>query len=123
MRSVLFLAALALPTTALADQCQWVSEDVARAAIKVLADQQQVVDFCEPCGADAPSEPREITSLGFAPASDAKFYEVSVNGAAVDLAYLYAGGKNVAKAASCETTGVSPELPASNDQASQRPPK
>ena len=44
------VAGFALPVSALADQCAWITKDQAREAVHYAQKGQKFVDFCEPCG-------------------------------------------------------------------------
>jgi len=119
--SLATLATLAAAAPAAhADQCAWVSPEVATRAAAELTHGRRVVHFCEPCKeknpppavtirADATVEP--VASKRPHP----EYREVALDGHRVDLAYLFVEQKpgefvNVARLAGCPTTDVSDTL-------------
>ena len=124
MKPVLVLVSLGTLTlataTARADQCQWLDHATAARALGALASQPEVVAFCEPCGDIAPGIPYRATATSLRPAGEA--VELVVNGAAVDLAYVYAKTDartfhNLAALADCPARGVSPTLAIADETA------
>lgn len=107
--------------TAKADQCQVVTQAQADAAVSILRASEQMLEFCEPCGDVSPSVsalvPGEISVRAWnGNNANATFYEVTVNGRAVDLAYVFVPGQNgyfdnLAQRVGCTTVGVSERLP------------
>jgi hypothetical protein len=100
--------------TARADQCAWIDADVAAKARTIVERAPKVIDFCEPCGDQAPGEPHAVHSADVT-AADGDFKELRVNGTAVDLAYVFVQTdathyRNLAALAGCPATGVSPSL-------------
>lgn len=100
--------------TARADQCAWIDADVAAKARAIVERAPKVIDFCEPCGDQAPGEPHAVRSTEVT-AADGDFKELRVNGTAVDLAYVFVQTdathyRNLAALAGCPATGVSPSL-------------
>jgi hypothetical protein len=109
--------ALAMSSTlALADQCEWVDDATAQRAATLLRGSRSVLEWCQPCGEERPaSSPVPVRSVDVATVENGQFREVSVNGKAEDLAYLFletetGSFRNVAKAAGCTCTGVSTEI-------------
>ncbi len=113
----LFIALLSLVSSyAMADQCAYTDLDTAKRAELLLTD-ATVVELCEPCGESRNS----ITDKSFVKArsttvnlvdAERKWYELSVNGKPVDLAYTFvqvSSGRlvNVAKVIGCEARNVS----------------
>lgn len=100
--------------TARADQCAWIDADVAAKARAIVERAPKVIDFCEPCGEQAPGEPHAVRSADVT-AADGDFKELRVNGTAIDLAYVFVQTdamhyRNLAALAGCPATGVSPSL-------------
>jgi hypothetical protein len=108
MRSiVLALAAVLVPAIAHADQCQLNATTVAEAAAKLVKAGSRVLEFCEPCGDRAPKQPYTVSKVAVR-----QQRELVVNGAGVDLAYLFIETaknefKNVGLATSCGAAKVS----------------
>ena len=103
-----------LAGTARADQCAWIDAGVAAKARTIVERAPKVIDFCEPCGDKAPGEPHAVRATEVT-AADGDFKELRVNGAAVDLAYVFVQTdathyRNLAALAGCPATGVSPSL-------------
>lgn len=95
-------------TSAMADQCAFVTKPQAKKAIKLLLDAQSVQLLCEPCG-DTKSQTVKIESVGIRKV-DKNLNEVMVNGAGIDLAYTFVYGFNLAQMAGCTTEDVSSSI-------------
>jgi hypothetical protein len=80
---------LAISSAAFADQCAYVSQEVAQRAVEVLSVKKKVADFCEPCGNTVPNRVYKIKEVVAAPADYEDYWKVLINGEEVDLAYLY----------------------------------
>lgn len=123
MRPATLLVAIALcvavPGAALADQYAWNDRKVALDGAKILRKGRRVIHYCEPCkggNRQGPFEIRTITKVRKAKPGTA-YYEVVVDGKAVDLAYVFvevAAGSNtfdnVAVALGLPAHGVSARL-------------
>ena len=81
--AVITTAALFAPATAHADQCALIKKPVADQAVALVKQSATAVDFCEPCGDRAPGKPYTIAT------AEIRANQLFVNGAPVDLAYLY----------------------------------
>lgn len=100
MRHWIGIVLLLASGTAAADQYSYVSVQQAAQALQAIADEDVVHAFCAPCG-DARSQPLQVRQVeigrvwegsGAQPyrAGDGQsFWQVYVNDAPVDLAYLY----------------------------------
>jgi len=106
------LALLLFTSAALADQCAWISEAVGKRAQEKLKTGSVVLQYCEPCG-DTDPKPMtvEAAELKKVEGQD-DYYEIVLNTAAEDLAYLYVPDKgttykNLGKLTECGATGVS----------------
>lgn len=112
------LAALALPTAALADQCAWIDKEQAREAVHYAAKGLKFVELCEPCGDTLDKvSVGTIESSKWQNAPDQTHQEVLINGEAKDVAYVFvetvAGSgefENLAQLARCKTSDVSPKI-------------
>ena len=114
MSLAMVLAGTLWSAAARADQCQLVDDAVASRAVKALAGNPDVIQFCEPCGDKAPGEPTRATRVTKGRDSMGE-YAVVIDRREVDLAYTYvktspAHYENVAALAGCPTSGVSPSL-------------
>jgi hypothetical protein len=108
---VLVLAAVLAPSFAFADQCQVVTHAQALKAIKILNSANQVQKLCEPCGESLPQEVRPYSvDLQTFNGLHSGQYSVAINGAAIDLAYTYVNGMNLAMLVGCKAQGVSDTL-------------
>lgn len=112
----MLLLVVSLPAVALADQCAWIPQSQAKEAKGVLTG-KRVLEWCEPCDEARPKSAAKAVKVTRVDVrrTEGKLYELSVNGEAVDLAYLYVEvepgrWRNVAKVVGCRTTGVKPEL-------------
>ncbi len=106
------LVLLFLASTAFADQCAWISEAVGKRALEKLKKGSVALQYCEPCG-DTDPKPMtvEAAELKKVDGQD-DYFEVVLNTAAEDLAYLYVldkgtSYKNLGKLTECGATGVS----------------
>jgi hypothetical protein len=81
--SLVATGAVFASSTARADQCALNSPPVAATAAKLVKQGATVLDYCEPCGDRAPGKPYTVNTVGLARG------ELVVNGADVDLAYLF----------------------------------
>jgi hypothetical protein len=101
-------------TSAHADQCAWVDGAVAARAARAITRHPSLVDFCQPCGDEAPGAPRQVTDATVRPV-EGDFSEVVVDGQGIDLAYSYVRTApdrfdNLAELAGCPATGVASSL-------------
>ena len=71
-----------------ADQMMWMSEEKAQDAVGLLRGASFIRSFCAPCG-DEHSEMVIIESIESVSTGRKQFWEVLINGEAVDLAYTY----------------------------------
>lgn len=102
---------LVLTHSAFADQCTRLPKSKAKAAHKIItnfikSNDIAVADiFCEACRDEAP----KVVVLESTELKDFQvkgYKEITVNDQAVDLAYLYINGENVASMVDCKTIGV-----------------
>jgi len=105
-------------TNAHADQCAAVSRTIAEAAVKYIPAGAPWASYCEPCGDKSPgvhtaNSRAEVVTSG----AGARLWSVSIDGAPVDLAYIYVPGPrnrnqlvNLASLVGCPTTGVTRTL-------------
>lgn len=105
MKALLFTVATLFSITAMADQCSYVSQAEAERASLLLQKGAVVAEYCELCG-DSSAAVSVVKFVSLTKVANGKYTQVSVNGQAVDLAYLYlqvAPGKkvNVALAVNC----------------------
>jgi hypothetical protein len=95
---LLLLGALLAPASARADQLEWNTLADAKAALQVVEKVRVVRHFCRPCG-ETVSTPARVESVEISEVPggterdgwgrDVQYWEVLVNGEAVDLAYVY----------------------------------
>lgn len=118
MRSVLLLLSLALPATALADQCLWLSKDKAEAAKKAV-EGKKVIEWCAPAGQPKPEnakKARKVRRATVRPTGEEPgTFEVHFEGPSMDMAFVYVEEspkkyRNVADLIGCPTQGVAPVL-------------
>lgn len=109
MNKLIVLLSLIISGNVLADQCAYITKKQAQKAVKRLIKAESIETLCEPCG-ETISQRVEIESVTFANTGYQNYYEVSVNGKGIDLAYTFLKGKNLAKSVRCETTGVSSRI-------------
>lgn len=100
---------------AYADQCAWIDEAAALKAQRILKSSPKFIEYCEPCDETAPGTPQVAKTVDVNDAGDGNYKEVSINGKAIDLAYVFvktsdARYENLASLAGCPATGVSPSL-------------
>lgn len=114
MKVLLAIFALVIPATAYADQCELVDDTVATNAIAAMHGHPKVVEYCEPCGDQAPGIPHTIEHVAKQRGTDGE-YSVTLDKREVDLAYEYVQTapskyENIALLAGCPTSGVRPSL-------------
>ncbi|WP_013325074.1 hypothetical protein [Gloeothece verrucosa] len=108
-------ALLSLP--AFADQCSYITKEQAILAVSRLQVGQTLYYLCEPCGEKLPQQVL-VQSLAAGTVGYENFWQVQVNNAGIDLAYVYIESGignppiNLAAVAGCPATGVSLVLPA-----------
>ena len=109
----------AITATALADQCAWIPDTTAAAAVRFLTPGSPYALFCEPCGDKAPVVRTVAAAPVVAATSDPALVEVSVDGQPLDLAYVFVplkpgapSWRNLSRLARCPATGVSKAIPA-----------
>lgn len=107
MKALLFTVATLFSITAMADQCSYISQAEAERAALLLQKGSVVAEYCELCG-DTQAIVKSVRTVSLDKVANGQYTQVSVNGKAVDLAYLYlqvAPGKkvNVAQAVNCES--------------------
>jgi hypothetical protein len=111
-------AALCAAMPAMADVCQLTSREVAFKAVSMLNGVDRLMVYCEPCGKHV-AIPIGVKKALVIASDDPAYYQVQIDGAGVDLAFLYyrpAGAQkwvNVGLAAGCpDASGVVPsDLP------------
>ncbi|BAZ45165.1 hypothetical protein NIES4102_21830 [Chondrocystis sp. NIES-4102] len=102
-----------LCTSALADQCAYITKEQAQTAVSRLNLDQTIYSFCEPCGDKIP-QPMTIERLGIETVDYQDFWQVKVNNGGIDLAYIFIDSGvdgnflNLAAVANCQATQVSP---------------
>jgi hypothetical protein len=80
------LAMALIAANAIADQCQALTKVQATEAAKLIKIDDTVFSFCVACGDKKPT-PIKVTSI--AVTSSQSYWELSLNGKGVDLAYTY----------------------------------
>jgi hypothetical protein len=116
-RRLAALASMLLASSARADQCAVLSLVQAAKAIQVLQKGLAYATFCEPCHERAPAPASRIRSVELSDFSEPGLKEISVNGEATDLAYLFVEDHpgsglytNAAALAGCPASDVSATL-------------
>jgi len=109
--------AIAIPVTAFADQYAWNDRAVAIKGAAILKKGLRIIEYCEPCKGGHRNKPVKISTKttvrrAHTRYTAANFYEVVVNGEAVDLAYIFVeitpGSNTFANAATL--LGLKPHL-------------
>lgn len=114
MKSLHMFLAFALALPALADQAQVLGLEEAEYATMLMEPGREIRHFCAPCG-DTRWRPEAVGSVEAVPwPEDENMVELHINGAAVDLAYVYfqQGGKwrNLARFLGLPVNGVPADL-------------
>jgi hypothetical protein len=108
-RVLLATLGLVLSTSAaMADQCTYVKPEQAQKAVAALQHSLRTHSFCEPCGDKRATESDYVFIQ--AKRIDQNFSLVLLDGEAIDLAYTYVNGKNLANTVGCPADGVSPSI-------------
>ncbi|MEQ1564694.1 MAG: hypothetical protein ABMA64_03565 [Myxococcota bacterium] len=100
-----------------ADQCAWITKAQADAAVRRLTPGSEWLPWCEPCGDAIPARAKKVGRATASPVDSGGFWEVSIDGAPVDLAYTYVhdgadkGFTNLALLSDCPATGVTRRTP------------
>jgi hypothetical protein len=101
-----------LHTLSFADQYSWISKDIAKKAENILKEQKYILEFCEPCK-DTTCLLLNVDDIAIMQV-DKDDYQISVNGYAIDLAYVFISKdgsfKNLASYLKLETEDVSTML-------------
>ena len=116
-RIILISSFILLCSICSADQAAWITRKQADAAFKILSTAGTVRHYCEPCG-DKGYRTEKIRFVKSGKVeTEGEYYEVLINDAPVDLAYIYIQQKgrwvNLAVRLKIEVSGVSKTLPAS----------
>lgn len=85
--SVMVLAGV-MSIAVFADQAAYITERNAVRASDLLRKQYDLVHFCNPCS-DAEQKHEVIQTVSYNHTGHENYFEVKVNGKAVDLAYIY----------------------------------
>lgn len=110
------IAGLSLTANAaLADQCAYISKPEALMAAAHLQLGQTIYNFCENCG-DRRPRPVTVQALSVGTVDYQDYWQVSVNGRGIDLAYTYLNMNpeqprqqtNLALVVGCPTQGATP---------------
>jgi hypothetical protein len=102
---------LVISNVSFAAQCQALPEAQAKAAIALLNEYHTnyeiaVIDyFCESCRQERP-RPIVIDHVKMSAFQVKGFHEIVVNNEAIDLAYIYLAGENLALKVGCQAQGV-----------------
>lgn len=103
-----------------ADQCAWIEEKHAKAALAHLKEGSEWAELCEPCG-ETRAEVHRVGRATAEPVDGGRYWEVQIDGRGVDLAYTYVhdggdtGFTNLAKLVGCPATSVTRRIPAPSD--------
>ncbi len=82
------LLILIFALTAFADQAAYITEKQAKKAVKLLKNKKLIKHYCKPCD-DQSKRSEEIVTIEAVPTGYEDYWEVRVNGAGIDLAYVY----------------------------------
>ncbi len=101
--------------TVFADQAAYIHKNDSFHALALLKYKKEIRHFCKPCG-DTTYRAEEIRNIEAAPVNYENYWELRINGAGVDLAYVYyidADGKwrNVANRINLKVSDVPKYLP------------
>lgn len=113
--TALLCLSLMLSIAAFADQAAYVTRAQAEKAAAFLKKQKQIRHYCAPCD-DKGDKTEDVAGVEAAAAGYQDFWEVKVNGAGIDLAYVYfqtkdGKWKNVAKELDIKVRDVPKHLP------------
>jgi hypothetical protein len=111
----LVLSVFAFAAQASADQCAYVTRDMAAQALRIVMDAGSVQTYCEPCG-DRGATYVDVKAVGMADVNYQGYWEMQINGRGVDLAYTFVNGMNLAAIVSCPTQGVSRSILEGNSE-------
>ena len=112
---IIFAKLLFVCPSAWADQCAYISKELAIAAVSRLNLEDDIYSYCEPCEDKSP-EPIKVTSLAAKTTGYKNYWEIDVNNTGIDLAYTFIKidsddqWLNLAIAVGCPVEGVSPVL-------------
>lgn len=79
---------LVFALTAFADQAAYIQKNDTLHAVALLKNKKQLRHYCKPCG-DKTYRVQDIKTIESSFTNYENFWEVKVNGAGVDLAYVY----------------------------------
>lgn len=92
-----------LPWMAVADQCAYVSQEIADNAMKILQKTDNYIDFCALCEDSFPIK-IDIKSVEYKKVKDHDLYELYINDKPIDLAYTYIQDINLGVKLKCSET-------------------
>ena len=83
-----------------ADQAAWISLEAAQKAEKFIKESVQILHYCQPCGEKSCKieKVENVITKKVKEHTDPVYYEVYINGNAVDLAYVYVMSEQKQKA-------------------------
>lgn len=114
--SLTLITTLSINLPAYADQCAYITKEQALRAVSLLNLKQTIYLLCEPCGETIP-QPMTINSISVGTVDYENFWQVSINGKGIDLAYTFIPSGvekkniNLAAIAGCSASDVSPFIP------------
>lgn len=116
MKILIILGAILIQVNVWASgQCDIVSSGKAKLAAKILESEKQkqnlfVIDqYCEACMDEFPM-PFVVETIESKPLKFNALSQVLINGIAIDMAYVYINGENLAEKIGCKTIAVSKNL-------------
>jgi hypothetical protein len=113
-KALLATLSLGAAGAARADQCAYISKDVADRAKGFVNKGDTIAQMCEPCGETTPKGTKVTAVEVGVPAKG--YFELRVNGAGVDLAYVFVKDRtgtwsNLGLLVDCGAKGVSATIP------------
>ena len=99
MRRSAWLFILYFPCSANADLCAYLDKSTFDKAYKILSKTTEYIEYCSLCD-DAVAKRHDVQQLTFMQ-PDNNIYEIYINNAPVDIAYIYIEEKNLGVVADC----------------------
>lgn len=104
------MALVLASSSAFADQCAYITKDQAAKAVKNLLNAETIQTLCEPCGETKATSIKEVQAIEIKTTGYEDTVQISLDGKAIDLAYTFVNGKNLANKSGCEVSGVSESI-------------
>jgi hypothetical protein len=109
-KAAIIMTLILSASSAFADQCLVVTKGQAEQAVAIIKTAKTMQNFCELCGDLAAQDFGPYETLEIKENASQNTAEVVVDDQAIDLAYTYVDGLNLANLVGCSAMGVSDSI-------------